>query len=425
MKVSFHSRLTGSLVVNAAGAAALFFSQFFVAHFAGVETFGIFALLFASLQLIVVATKAGFDTASQRLIAEYLVNDEGSLIRGLLISSVAIVGLLSACAAVLFVGGAHVFGEPDWGGDAILAAALLIPVVALLRLTRGSLLGFQLTVRAQIYDPLLIYAGWMFLIALDLLREIELTAGRLMLELLLASVLGLAGQLFQLIAAIPENARSARSEYRLRQWFEIALPMLLAYGLVIVLSYTDTILIGIFLGSDMAGVYALSSRFAAAVSLPMAFLGGALGPVVAEMIARKDLSTLQSRIRSTTRLGLSLGLPVALVLLVGGGFMLEIIGEGYAIGVTAMQVLVVAQVVNIIVGPVGLVLLMSGEQRRVGRIFAITAVFNLLLNIVLIPVLGIVGAAIATALAIVLRNLLLRSALARTHGLDTWAFRQR
>ena len=63
-----------------------------------------------------------------------------------------------------------------------------------------------------------------------------------------------------------------------------------------------------------------------------AFLGGALGPVVAELVARKDLEALRSRIRATTTFGLTLGLPVAVILFLGSQAILGVIGEDYVAG---------------------------------------------------------------------------------------------
>ena len=355
MNPAFQIRLTGSFLINAVGAAAVIFAHFFVAHFAGANIFGAFAVLFAWLQVIVVFAKLGYDTASQKLIAEYVANGQFGHVRGLLRSSVLIVAMASIAGGVAFWAGAHWLGEPASDRDAVVAAAFLIPTLALIRLTRGSLLGFQLTVRAQMFDPAIIYTGWMLLIAVDLWRDIDLSAGRLMYQLLVMGVIALVGQLLLVRTARPAEARTVAPVIQTKYWTRTAVPMLLAYGLVVLMTYTDTILIGLFLGNEQAGIYAVASRFATAVSMPIAFLGGALGPVVAELIAKQDLTSLQSRIDATTRFGLVLGVPLAAILLIGSAAFLGVIGSEYTAGASARRVLIIAHVVNIVVGPVGLV----------------------------------------------------------------------
>jgi O-antigen/teichoic acid export membrane protein len=64
----------------------------------------------------------------------------------------------------------------------------------------------------------------------------------------------------------------------------------------------------------------------------------------------------------------------------------------------------VGQVVNCGVGSVGYLLLMSGNQKRLMRVQFVMVAVSLLMNIILIPVLGVVGAALASALVNVASN---------------------
>lgn len=424
MSTSFGAHLRGSFVVNALGAAALFLSQFIVAHFAGVDSFGVFAFILSWVQVVVIFSKLGFDTAAQRLLPQYLVGDEYGLIKGLVLGS----GLWVACVATLGGGviaiWATLSSESAVMIKAIFCAALLIPAMALVKLTQGVLLGFRLTVRAQLFDPLLIYLAWLIAIVADVLQGVALTPSRLMVELLIATTFALIAHLAMLYTSFPRRARFVQAEFRMRDWSCIAIPMLLVHGFVALMNYTDVILIGLLLGTDEAGVYAVSARFAASISLPMAFLGSALGPMVSELIAKNDLQSLQSRITTTSRFGLALALPVAVLLWVGSESILNVVGVSYAVGSDAMRVLIVAQLINVVVGPVGLVLMMSGQHWQMGRMFAITAVVNLVLNVLLIPLMGMLGAAVATAIAIIMRNFLLRAQLNNMHGLNTSVFRK-
>ena len=423
MSDAFRTQLKGSFVVNALGAAAIFISQFFVAHFASVDSFGVFAFVFAFVQILIVVAKFGFDSAVQKLIPQYLAEKEFGRTKGILIGSTLIVLGASVVASLCFAIWGVVSSQADVTRHTILAASLLIPIFVLLKLSRGFLLGFRMTVRAQLFDPLLIYSAWMAVIAIDVLRGIELTPVRIMMQLFFVGCLALIGQFYFAARAVPSRIRAAAVRCDLRRWLGIALPMLLAYGLVAVITYTDTILIGVLLDTDQAGIYAVSARLAATVSMPMAFLSGALAPAVADLVAKKDFQTLQTHLRETARLGLYLAIPVAIVVVFGSAFMLGIVGESYTAGTKAAYVLAAAQFINVLVGPAGLVLLMSGQHREAGRLFALTAALNILLNLMFIPLFGIVGAAVATALAIIFRNLVLRSQLAKVHNLDTSIFR--
>ena len=58
-------------------------------------------------------------------------------------------------------------------------------------------------------------------------------------------------------------------------------------------------------------------------------------------------------------------------------------------------------------GPVGLLLNMTGHERETAKGVAISAVLNMVLNFLLIPRWGITGAAVATTVSMIAWNLLL------------------
>lgn len=67
-------------------------------------------------------------------------------------------------------------------------------------------------------------------------------------------------------------------------------------------------------------------------------------------------------------------------------------------------------------GSVGVLLDMSGNQNIVFKATLISAVANVVLNLILMPLYGIMGAAIATLVAVVLNNLMFTFACKRIFG---------
>jgi O-antigen/teichoic acid export membrane protein len=78
--------------------------------------------------------------------------------------------------------------------------------------------------------------------------------------------------------------------------------------------------------------------------------------------------------------------------------LLRLFGRGFDAGYMAMVILAVGNSAGGIVGPTALVLNMTGEQDATARAYGTAAVANILLNALLIPPLGIVGAACATGM---------------------------
>ena len=96
-----------------------------------------------------------------------------------------------------------------------------------------------------------------------------------------------------------------------------------------------------------------------------------------------------------------------------------VFGEEYADGRIALAILCVGQLTNALVGSVGFLLNMTGNERDVAKGFAIAAIINIALNLVLIPLFGIEGAAFATAVSMMVWNVLLYRQARAKLGIDS------
>jgi O-antigen/teichoic acid export membrane protein len=79
--------------------------------------------------------------------------------------------------------------------------------------------------------------------------------------------------------------------------------------------------------------------------------------------------------------------------------------------------LLFGQVVSAAVGSVGYLMTMTGHQRDAARVYACVAVGHVGLNAIAIPLLGALGAAVATAASISIWNLWLHSLVVKRLGI--------
>ncbi|MBA3428765.1 MAG: polysaccharide biosynthesis C-terminal domain-containing protein [Actinobacteria bacterium] len=89
----------------------------------------------------------------------------------------------------------------------------------------------------------------------------------------------------------------------------------------------------------------------------------------------------------------------------GGSTVLSFFGVGFGGGETAIRIMAVGEVVNVLTGYGGLVLVMTGNERGFTVSVVSGTIVNLALSAVLIPPLGISGAAMATATGVAVTNL--------------------
>ncbi|MBK5270180.1 MAG: polysaccharide biosynthesis C-terminal domain-containing protein, partial [Bacteroidia bacterium] len=91
-------------------------------------------------------------------------------------------------------------------------------------------------------------------------------------------------------------------------------------------------------------------------------------------------------------------------------------------GQQALLILCGGQLINILSGSVGLLLMMTGNQRFSIYSLAISTIFNIIFNIILVPPYGIVGASIASAGSLVIWNFLMYFFVRRKINIRPTAF---
>jgi O-antigen/teichoic acid export membrane protein len=106
-------------------------------------------------------------------------------------------------------------------------------------------------------------------------------------------------------------------------------------------------------------------------------------------------------------------LPVAGVMLVWPGELLSLFGADYEAGTFVLRALAVGQLINAATGPVGYALLMSGQERAFARITAGALALAIASHSVVIPLFGIEGAAVVSAVVIGTQNVIMRAVFQR------------
>ena len=130
---------------------------------------------------------------------------------------------------------------------------------------------------------------------------------------------------------------------------------------------------------------------------------------------------LQRGITKSTRIALALATPILLLLVLFGQWFLLLFGEGFASGYNALVILCIGQFVSVAVGPAGWILLMTGNEQKAVVALAVSTTLNITLNFMLIPRMGINGAAIATASSAFVMNLILVGFVWKSLGLNPTA----
>jgi len=157
------------------------------------------------------------------------------------------------------------------------------------------------------------------------------------------------------------------------------------------------------------------------ISFILLVINAPLAPAIARLYSEQQLVQLQYAITKSARLVFLLSLPVAAFIIIFGGWILMIFGADFTEGAKALSILATGQLVNITMGSVGIILVMTGHEKTLAISFGVAAIVNLALNFLLIPRWGINGAATATATSMIIWNVTLMIIIRRKLQLDPTA----
>jgi O-antigen/teichoic acid export membrane protein len=187
-----------------------------------------------------------------------------------------------------------------------------------------------------------------------------------------------------------------------------ALAFMWVSGLYLLNSRTDLIMVGTLKGAHDAGIYAVAARVAEVTSFMMTTANVVLAPQVAKLHHQGDHALLQRMVRAANKRILLVSAPIAIALLVFAEPLLVLLfGAEFAGGALVLQILVVAQLLVVGSGSLGLLLNMTGHERALASNMMVAVALNVVLNLALIPLAGAVGAALATSASLVFSRILL------------------
>jgi len=185
-----------------------------------------------------------------------------------------------------------------------------------------------------------------------------------------------------------------------RQLLQTANPMALTAIIGIAMSFSETVLLGVFRSASEVGVYAAALRLALLVNFVLVAFNSILAPKFATMFHQKNIDEIEKLVAKSIMLMLVLTLPVFTVCIFMPEYILQLFGAEFAIGSIALIILALGQLVNVMTGPVGILLLMTGHERRMRKNSIISAGLGLLAGLLFIPYFGVNGAALSAVVGI-------------------------
>lgn len=364
---------------------------------------GVFSLLQGIVLIFATAARFGTGGALIRYVAK---SDHEEGVRYFICSvklSIAI-SLFMSCA--FFLARESIYNIYDYAGIFDLAPGMVLSLfpIALSGVLAGYFKGVHMPVLASVLEN-----GVISLIAVSFLLLSEV----LLLDIGLYGVgwiyaisawLVFLGGVSQLGLRSMLGNKIKRRERCDASFFRDSRSFLVIHMAVMVNSLLGLVVAGLFLGADELGYLRIAHQLAALITFVLIVIDMVFPPRYAALYQSKDMHGLERLGRKSVIYGLAVAAPIFVVVTFFNEWILGFFGRDFNHAGPALIVLALGQLFNVATGSVGFILNMTGHVLIMRNITLATSVLGLILIVVMTPVFGLLGAASALALAVVVQN---------------------
>jgi O-antigen/teichoic acid export membrane protein len=392
-------------------ALALIVTRGFGRHDAGL--FFSATALFLVLEML---SRLGTDTASVYFIARLrALGNSHHITAYLRVALKPILAVSVVCAAVLAILAGYLSRELLGGSSpaALQVLAACLPFTVLYDVCLSATRGFGTVVAATLVEKL-IRPG----LQLAFLAIVAATGNASMLAIAWAvpylMVLPVAiVVLVRLVRA--ENVEQRAPERSITgEFWSFAAPRSVTGLAQALLQRLDIIIVAVILGPAEAAVYAAATRFLVLGQLGNQAISAPVEPRLSGLLARRDIAGTQEVYRLSTAWLICVNWPLFLMTAVYAPTIMEAFGKGYHGGWPVAMLLCLCMLAATGVGLVDIVLIMAGRTKWNLFNTLSALVVNIAVDVVLLPHIGLIGAAIGWGAAILTTNIV---PLAQIHHL--------
>lgn len=410
-----------AFLVRVASAGLLYLTQIALARWMGSYDYGIYVFVWTWVLVLGGLSHLGLNMAMIRLVPEYQETGELDRLRGLLFGGRIFAVVLSTLIAIAGVAAVNLWPgalASPYGIPALLALVCL-PMYVLGDVQDGigrgrAWMGIGL-LPPYVLRPLLVLLTMLAAQAIDMPMVAATAVKAAILATWLSTILQTALVERQLGREIPAGPRT----YHWRTWLVTSLPLLVIGFSEIVLQNTDVLVVSRYLTPADVAIYFAAAKTMSLIMFVHYAVGSAVANRFSAVNARGDRDALESWVGDAVHWTFWPSLAAAALILSLGWPMLWLFGPQFTAGYPVMAILAVGFLVRASFGPSEFVLNMLGEQRICAAVLASAAALDIVLAFVLVPRLGITGAALATALALVSASMLNYWVARRRLGLET------
>lgn len=373
-----------------------------IARSLGADEYGLLSLVAAVTGFFGMFIGLGTGTAMTKFLPEHLHRDEKDNVKGMIIASFKLHSLLGMAGAILCFLLAEYLANNVFHASQL---TLLIKIAAI-----GMFIGSLSGTFATSFQG---YQKWEY----HFVAQIATTLSNFILVIILLylgyGIVGVAaaGALTSIIVAVLifyiffrfiypglKDIRATNATVETKRLVTFGFPLMLSGIAFFVVSWTDSVMLGMFRPTAELSYYRVAVMLAGFVMVFPTMTKNVLFPATSELYADKDKLRLEQSFTFLFKHLAYIGIPIGVGLaLISENLISVLYGEEYLPAVIAVQLLAVIFILRALSIPVYTSLVGAlGKSKIQAKIMFIIAPTNVALNLLLIPNYGYIGAIIAT-----------------------------
>lgn len=384
-----------------------------MARFLGAEEFGIFAFAISIVTLLSMVSELGLPTVITRFGAIYFFKNQFEFFKGIVrfTNSRIIIASLVLVLGVVITYFAGII-KPEYE-SAVLLASPLVLLLALSRVRSAILTAIEKVNIAQfpemIFRPSLLIISILLLYYFDKISAINV----LILYIIVNVIVYLIGE--WLVKRHSKTIKLVKQvDFERKKWIASAFPLFLLGGIQMIGVQSDIFLLGFFADSEDVGIFKSMYQISLLIIFSLTAVNAISAPKIVRLYESNNVEGLKKLVINFCLINLIFSLIIAFPFYFYGDYFINLLyGEEYVVGFVCLQILIIGRIINTVFGISSQFLKMMGEEKKAANGVLLGALISVVLNIILIPRFGLIGAAYASAISLAFWNLFLFLILVR------------
>lgn len=392
---------SSSLVVKILGMIAGFFLSIFLGRTLGADGLGVINLANSLISLFVVICMLGTRQIIVKEVAIGLSKHDFKHISKMVNSAYILNGGFAFFTSIILIISTpfivkYFFEDPRLIWPLTIGLIVVVPQI-ISGIISSNLIGYRKIWQSNLVDRSLNVAITILILVVLWINNIEIT----IINTAISYAVGRIVEVTIILAIwnkINTKVKNDLANLAIVKLFKTSFPLLISSVSNVLIQNGDIILVGIFLNTREVGLYVVASRIAMLSGFMLQITNAALSGNIASLYEQNKKNELQIMLSKVSKYLALIGIIPLLLYFIFGEGILGIWGQEFKTSYWILIILTIGQFFNIAAGASAQLLIMCGFQKQQSYITTIFMFLNLVLNIILINLFGLLGAASATAI---------------------------